>query len=261
MTDMDNQKDNNIKDISLSGSPIRWARYVSIKGQKLTQALYLVTSLLPDSEPLKWRLRDISLDILSDIGSLQLSNLDSFELNNGHQISPLFKVTVLESTTVKISQLISWLDISLAGNFVSEMNISLLRNEYFNFNQLLQEKIKLTGLNKLIDPSQEELLPVPNLSNLSHKKEVNSIGQNEQVGHSYQKISHLPHKNRDVAKDSRRSLIVAFLKGKDWTSIKDITEAISGCSAKTIQRELSDLVHQGVLKKKGDRRWSRYLLA
>ena len=57
------------------------------------------------------------------------------------------------------------------------------------------------------------------------------------------------------------ALIISFLKGKDWTSIKDITDAIEGCSTKTIQRELADLVHQGVLKKKGDRRWSRYLLA
>jgi len=83
----------------------------------------------------------------------------------------------------------------------------------------------------------------------------------EQKSVPYQKLSHLPHKSREVAKDSRRSLILSFLKGRDWTSIKDISEAIGGCSSKTIQRELSDLVQQGVLKKKGDRRWSRYLLS
>lgn len=257
---MDNQKDN-----------FKWSRYVSLKGQKLTQAIYLVTSLLPDSEPLKWRLRDISLDILSDVSMVRPAdglNLETPNSEVSNQLSPLFKVTVLESAVTKIDQLISWLDVALAGNFSSDLNLALLRQEYFAFNDLLKDKIKTTGLSKLVHLSEEELLPLhspatklilgeastrapePVVRDLSHKNSV-----------PYQKLSRLPHKSRDLAKDSRRSLIISFLKGKDWTSIKDISEAIAGCSAKTIQRELSDLVQQGVLKKKGDRRWSRYLLA
>ena len=42
--------------------------------------------------------------------------------------------------------------------------------------------------------------------------------------------------------------------------IKDIVMSITGCSEKTIQRELSALVAQGVLKKIGEKRWSRYEL-
>ncbi len=268
---MDNQKDNH-----------KWSHYVSLKGHKLTQAVYLVTSLLPDSEPLKWRLRDIALDVLSDVSVLDpgfdhSSGLSSTGSNS--QLSPLFKVPVLESASTKVGQLISWFEVALAGNFSADLNLVLVRNEYQEFNKLLQERIKSTGLNKLvhlstddlllpasapatISPAEENKKTLSNMSHsLSHKQESHPMGHKE-VGESpYQKLSRLPHKSRDVAKDSRRSLIISFLKGKDWTSIKDITEAISGCSAKTIQRELSDLVHQGVLKKKGDRRWSRYLLS
>lgn len=265
---MDNQKDNH-----------KWSHYVSLKGHKLTQAVYLVTSLLPDSEPLKWRLRDMSLDILSDVSVFQPSpNSSSHDPISGGsgQISPLFKVTVLEAATNKIDQLISWLEVALAGNFSADLNLALVRNEYHDFNDFLRERVKTTGLHKLVQLEREDLLPPPsndpNNSNsssvlsapapiLSHKKIGESIGQKEPANVPYQKLSRLPHKSRDVAKGSRRALILEFLKGKDWTSIKDITEAISGCSAKTIQRELSDLVHQGVLKKKGDRRWSRYLLS
>ena len=271
---MDNQKDN-----------YKWSHYVSLKGHKLTQAVYLVTSLLPDSEPLKWRLRDMSLDILSDVSVLQPANLNSLEASSdgfNSQLSPLFKTTVLEAATNKIDQLISWLEVALAGNFSSDLNLSLVRNEYFEFNNLLKERVKTTGINKLVHLNAEDLLPPQNshptlstgfsgpeiktnsltpVRDLSHKRLGETIGQKELSNVPYQKLSRLPHKSRDVAKDSRRSLIVDFLKGKDWTSIKDITEAIGGCSAKTIQRELADLVHQGVLKKKGDRRWSRYLLA
>ena len=140
-----------------------------------------------------------------------------------------------------------------------------------DFNKLLKEKGKTTGLNKLVHLNKEDLLQntsvQPALPSGLPSGEAKRFREGDSIGHkghdnvSYQKLSRLPHKSRDVAKDSRRSLIVSFLKGKDWTSIKDITEAIDGCSAKTIQRELSDLVHQGVLKKKGDRRWSRYLLS
>lgn len=259
-----NQKDNNIKDISLSDNPARWAKYVSLKGQKLTQAVYLVTSLFPDSEPLKWRLRDVSLDILSDISMLQPADYLGQDFSAGHQISPIFKTSVLESAIDKINQLLSWLEVSLAGNFISDLNLALLRQEYNNFNEILHERIKTTGLLKLVATSEESLatsISIGHKSSISHSLISDKQKISESISQSYQKISHLPHKNRDLAKGSRRSLIINFLKGKDWTSIKDIADAIEGCSAKTIQRELVDLVQQGVLKKKGDRRWSRYLLA
>ena len=266
---MDNQKDITIKDFSLTNDPVRWARYVSIKGQKLTQAVYLVTSLLSDSEPLKWRLRDTALDALSDVSVLQPSSSSpsGFLLAGvDSQLSPLFKTAVLEAATTKIDQIISWLEVALSGNFSSDMNLALVRQEYLDFNKLLKERVETTGLNKLVHLSKDDLpLSNPSQSNLppnfSKKEGPESIGHKDQANVPYQKLSRLPHKSRDVAKDSRRSLIISFLKGKDWTSIKDIADAIGGCSAKTIQRELADLVHQGVLKKKGDRRWSRYLLS
>ena len=127
---MDNQKDN-----------YKWSHYVSLKGQKLTQAIYLVTSLLPDSEPLKWRLRDIALDILSDVSVFHPAESNSADLSvaeGSGQLSPLFKVTVLESATVKIDQLTSWLEVALAGNFSSDLNLALVRNEYADFNKLLK---------------------------------------------------------------------------------------------------------------------------
>jgi len=266
MTDNFNQKDSQPKDKSLSNNPVRWSIYVSLKGKKLTQAVYLVTSIMPDSEPLKWRLRDISLDILSDVSLLQPTSMSDGGLSDSHQISPLFKSTVLESAITKIEQIISWLDVSLAGNFESDINLSLLKQEYQSFSNLLREKVQNANLSKLMETTVVELpvlgqAPLKPENRLSDRAEIKNIGQDNQEQVSYQKISHLPHKNRDVAKDSRRALIINFLKGKDWTSIKDISDAIGGCSAKTIQRELADLVHQGILKKKGDRRWSRYLLA
>jgi len=237
---MDNIKDNQIKD----------DKYLSLKVQKLTQAIYLVTSLITDNEPIKWHLREEALDILSDM-----------TLSHDHHVSPLYQLPGLETVLLKVNHLLSFLEVSLAANFVSEMNLVLLKKEYLALKQSLEEKIRENNVGRLLELSPaSQVLSEPN-HRLSSLLLSNRPNQGEKKQSEYLKINRLPHKSRDLAKDSRRSIILDFLRGKDWTSIKDITEAVEGCSAKTIQRELADLVQKGALKKKGDRRWSRYLLA
>jgi DNA-binding HxlR family transcriptional regulator len=64
-----------------------------------------------------------------------------------------------------------------------------------------------------------------------------------------------------VKKNSRQSTIIALLKRKKEIMIKDVSPLIPGCSEKTIQRELSEMVETGILRKLGAKRWTRYTLA
>ncbi|OYV25744.1 MAG: hypothetical protein B7W98_03655, partial [Parcubacteria group bacterium 20-58-5] len=67
---------------------------------------------------------------------------------------------------------------------------------------------------------------------------------------------------KDTEKDSsRKDSILSVIKDKGEAGIKDISTRVRGVSEKTIQRELQTLVSQGVLLKKGERRWSVYTLA
>lgn len=67
-------------------------------------------------------------------------------------------------------------------------------------------------------------------------------------------------------RQNRKELILNFITQKriegnnEGVMIKDILSKIKDISEKTLQRELSALVAKGVLKKIGDKRWSRYLL-
>ncbi|MFZ2949867.1 MAG: DeoR family transcriptional regulator, partial [Desulfuromonadaceae bacterium] len=61
-------------------------------------------------------------------------------------------------------------------------------------------------------------------------------------------------------KNNRRDSILKILTKKGDVTIKDISQSISDVSEKTIQRELLSLVQSGVLKKEGEKRWSRYSL-
>ena len=65
----------------------------------------------------------------------------------------------------------------------------------------------------------------------------------------------------DVAKETRRVRILKLIKDNREVTIKDIANHFPDVSEKTVQRELVSLTEAGVLKRFGERRWSRYALA
>jgi DNA-binding HxlR family transcriptional regulator len=67
-----------------------------------------------------------------------------------------------------------------------------------------------------------------------------------------------PSSSDMAIKMMRRSNILKIIKDKNEVTIKDISTIIKDCSEKTLQRELSGLVLENVLKKEGNKRWSKY---
>ncbi len=68
-------------------------------------------------------------------------------------------------------------------------------------------------------------------------------------------------KGQSKGQSERMSLILDLVRKKKSLSIKEIASVIRGCSEKTIQRELTILIRQGLIRKVGERRWSLYLPA
>lgn len=60
------------------------------------------------------------------------------------------------------------------------------------------------------------------------------------------------------ALSDRQLVIIKEIRLKGQLTIRDLVDKITGCSEKTIQRDLLALVENGVLKKEGERRWSKY---
>ncbi|MCX6713591.1 MAG: hypothetical protein NTV48_00595 [Candidatus Vogelbacteria bacterium] len=262
---MDKEKDTQ-KDMQLgqeTASPVSFLRFVSLKSEKFSQALYLITSYIPETEPLKAKIREASIDLISDSPMLAPAPAWSVSWGGENEVSPLFKVSVLESVLNNLHKISLLLRLAMAGSLISEMNYQILQRELASFEKQLTDHLSQNGFaQNLLVASHEDGLT----------KKIDHIGQENQKAlmrptpqssakKSYGQPNPNFKKNEEVKKASRRGEILNFLKDKDWTSIKDISESISGCSVKTIQRELLDLVHKGILKKKGDRRWSRYLLA
>lgn len=91
--------------------------YIVRKAEKLTTALYLVTDILSEKEPMKWKMREAGVDILSDITLASTVPLSE-------------KLSVLRIVLKKIDKVVSFLDITASTRMMSEMNASMLRREY-----------------------------------------------------------------------------------------------------------------------------------
>ena len=64
-------------------------------------------------------------------------------------------------------------------------------------------------------------------------------------------------KQRTVRRDAIRNI----LEELGESTIKDISDKMKECSEKTVQRELGAMVAEGIVQKKGERRWSQYSIS
>ena len=60
--------------------------------------------------------------------------------------------------------------------------------------------------------------------------------------------------------EDRRRLIKDILASNRQATIKDISQKLPQYSEKTVQREILNLINQGIIKKEGEKRWTRYSL-
>lgn len=259
---MNNIKDNNIKDIIKRDSVYYMDNhnvlFFANKLQKINIAIYVVTNFLSDNEPIKFSLREKNLKLMSYIMSLIT---DSVYINK----ESISKINFL------IFEIDSLLKISLNSNLISSMNYLILSEEYKNFSNIVNENIlsdKKIILDKNFFEEQENILD-DNYIN----KEQDYKGQSK--GHIFKKdtdniinrnIKDKIKKEAKVIKDTkikvndRRNFIINIIKKKKEITVKDLSKVIRDCSEKTLQRELVNMVTENVLKKEGERRWSRYSL-
>lgn len=101
----------------------------------------------------------------------------------------------------------------------------------------------------------------------SSRREINVIEKVKQVpekpeNSQYVSLHYKPIKSvSGEDKKERRDAIMRTIRSKGQVTIKDISENINGCSEKTIQRDLQELIQHGVLMREGEKRWAVYKLA
>lgn len=260
---MDNK---DIQNNSSFNDPINWKSlgffsaddylvYIFKKTEKITAALYLVSGLLKDDEPLKWELRDRGMDLLSS----------SFTASSS---LPGDKNVVIQSLFTAALETISLLNVAKISNLISAMNHLILVREIDQVVTLMRDRLAQNAENAGYVLS-ESFFKTPDLFSTGfrapdRKGAGDGKGQIPQDQYSGSVIRsnqrHGNSENSQLKKTHRQQMILDVLKGQSGLTIKDFSKVIKDCSEKTIQRELLELVDKGVVKKEGERRWSRYSL-
>lgn len=97
-----------------------------------------------------------------------------------------------------------------------------------------------------------------NRSAQSNQLAAQSNGNNFAMVTSGNQINSIKKQTISTGVTPRQNIIINEIKNKGQLTIRDLVGKIEGCSEKTVQRELLALVDSGVLKKEGERRWSKY---
>lgn len=219
---------------------------ITNKPEKLVSAIYLITSFFSDLEPLKWKLRSMASEIIPLVVSLNSDPLKEKQPTNVEMRNLILKIMGLLSVAKNVA-------------LISAENQELLQNELTKYADTANLPIGITGLLKF-ETSREKIKDMD--ENLEIKDRIEYKSDRKQF-----LVPVYPEKSLKefgavyVKKNTRQSIIMAILKRKKEIIIKDVSPLIGGCSEKTIQRELSDMVKTGVLRKIGEKRWSRYSLA
>jgi len=213
------------------------------KALRITEALYRTTDLFSDAEPLKWSLRQVGLDILHSVSSMESFSYEKIRENI--KIEAMVKNLVLK------------LELAASGTFISKINFDVLKKEY----------AKLLSDISTIKDNYQSILDNLISDNVSDKvlavKEPKALEHSEQDGD--QNIVQLASVQYDPT-TPRASTILNTLKekGSQGASVGDLAKTLSiggiNISEKTVQRELGSMVASGAVKQEGEKRWRRYFI-
>jgi len=258
-------KDNkNSLSLSTSSSSESFNNISYNKTQKLITVLYIVTDIMDKDEPIRNKLRTLGIEILSDITSMSRSNVLG-----------------------KIQEVLSFLNIALTMNFISEMNGNIIKKEFILLNESLKASMEIKpewlteffpesdSKGHVLDDNGHPLrtrLGVQKGSTLL--KALSKVEGMKSLSNKSSLFSYPTSKNQnskanfDILKKQRREDIVSIIKNSGGSAtIKDIKIKINNgvhesliCSEKTLQRELVSMTKDGVLNKTGEKRWTQYSL-
>ncbi len=243
---IDGQNSPHNKRISPDTSPFV---FLLKKTEKLASAIYLMTNHFSDNEPLKRSLRDKSANLVSFmIGYKDL---------NGIQL-----VGFKKEVENRVIEIVSLLELSLNVGLISRMNFNIVQEEFVKLISTIKSSPAPYAGASEVDTINEGFFNVGGYK-IQPKSSIEvPTSQHNHIANI------LEHKRNEISiggtpefkKSSRQNIILSVIRKKGEITIKDISDVIKNCSEKTIQRELISLVSSGLVKRSGERRWSKYSL-
>jgi len=229
---------------------------INARLKKISAALYRVTDLMNDEEPMKWSLRRQAIRIMREASLLE---------NGGS-----FKDKVIHGTAIEydVKEMFDLLDIASSVSFISQVNYDVLAREYKAFLRNVRVEddevtLKLSGTSTSSGrgeaaQTKKNIERMDTISFEHSAKQERAIAA-PSTGFSAETVARTPVSTQKNTERSAR--IVDFLRSHEWASRGDILRIFgSEISEKTLQRELSAMISAGDIVKRGEKRWCRYSL-
>lgn len=212
--------------------------------ERIAAAAHLVTNFVPEHEPVRDAIRSKSIQLLGTTLLLR----SGFRGAGPERVNDII-AELLELTTL--------FEVANAAGFISKMNAEMLRRACADVADHLRSRedaseSEAVSFNQAYFKVPEEPPRAP-----AARGEI----KDKSIGQRNLKDTSVAPKKTEKARGLRRDAILQFVRENKDVSIKDVVSAVPGYSEKTIQRELMALVDEGVLRKEGERRWSRYILS
>jgi len=241
--------------------------YLCGMGQKLTRAVYRVTDMMPDQEPLKWKLREKSVALFTDLSYIK----------DKEYLERLSRLSDIETFIDEVILLLSLVE---DENTISGTNFQILKDEYRAIKKFIENE---RGSNLFEEIFLKKGLEAPKESigqsaigqsngqddNVRLNNNLNKDNENNDNQFSWNKTNKeketkrkKPVKINKVQSQStkeRKSKVFETVKERGRVSVGEISSLFSDFSEKTIQRDLLEMVKSGILKKEGDKRWRTYV--
>ena len=161
--------------------------------------------------------------------------------------------------------LLSAVRFAVVEGTVSTENALLITQEYENIAQKIGTVLRPSPFVSSEDFSVPQLPAQKSIQAISIKDSNRPLASGIDKGHlpdsPVNPKGHAPTPDRATStqRGERLALILNFIRKNKNVSIKDISSVVKDYSEKTIQRELSALIKQGLVRKEGQRRWSVYI--
>ena len=214
-----------IKDIMNEEIKKDYGILIAKKSEKLVTALYLVTDLMVDSEPIKHGLRKNAVALLSSMNAL--SQLDVKD-----------RVIELKMSLKSVTEIISMLHVAVTTGIVSKMNGELLMGGFRSLQLVLEKKQPIFTKEMLHVENEEELEREGSFSNA-----VNSTSYDALTPLSIARLHENTQDLRRTQESLRQSQILHKFsnlenKGQNRDSIKDTKEEKVASDSKVENREV-----------------------
>jgi len=199
---------------------------------RLTNSLYRLTLLFPKKDPLRYKMRELSVDILANF----LKNNPS---QKGEELS--FKIRK------DLEVLNSFFELALSQNWVSPSQLLVVKEDY----EALEEQFKMSKIEN--EPKEEEEVndePVL-LNQKSEIKEEVIITSPPVPEKEKQEIDFDPAKDKKL--NDRQRKIIEFLKENGRAQVWQIKEIMPDVAKRTLRRDFEYMVEQRIIKRIGER--------